>query len=383
MNRLLHVITSTSTGGAEHMLARLAVRLRTEFTQKVISLAPLGPVAALVAQSNIDVESVNLNPRTPNPIALLRLHARIRAFRPNIVQTWMYHADLLGGLAARAAGVKTIAWNIRNNTLSPQTTSRATRLVVAACAKLSTSVPERIVCCAKSAIRTHVSLGYREEKIRYIPNGFDLTRFRPDPASRQAVRAELNLGVETPLIGLIGRFDPQKNHEGFIRAARMVRDQRPDVHFLLAGRNIDGLNPALANWITEERLNDVVHLLGERADIPRLNQSLDVAVSSSSYGEAFPNVLGEAMACGVPIVCTDAGDAADIVGPAGQVVRDGDMVGLANACLSLLDMPKDQRDALGAAAVRRIADQFDIERTVDRYAALYRDMLTTTPASFQ
>ena len=374
MIRLLHVITSSSTGGAEHMLARLAGRLRSEFTQKVISLAPLGPVAELIARSNIDVESVNLNPRAPNPIALMRLHARIRAFRPDVVQTWMYHADLLGGLAARAAGVKAIAWNIRNNTLSPQTTSRTTRLVVAACAKLSASVPNRIVCCAKSAIRTHVLLGYREEKMRYIPNGFDLTRFRPDPSSRDAVRAELNLEPETPLIGLIGRFDPQKNHEGFIRAARMIRDQRSDVHFLLAGCGIDGFNRTLADWITEERLNGAIHLLGERVDIPRLNQSLDIAVSSS-YGEAFPNVLGEAMACGVAIVCTDAGDAADIVGPVGQVVRNGDMAGLANACLSLLDMPKGQRDALGTAAARRITEHFDIERTADRYAALYRDML--------
>lgn len=372
--RVLHVITSLSTGGAEHMLARLAHGLKEDFTQRVVSLTPPGAVAAQLNHDGIETTSLNLATGIPNPLAVLRLAAVIRAFRPDVVQTWMYHADLLGGLVARLAGVKSIVWNIRNNDLARDTTKACTRWVVGACARLSRRLPSRIVSCAHSAAQTHIELGYAADKFVVIPNGFDLQRFHPEASARSSVRSELGLAADTPLIGLIARFDPQKNHQGFIRAARLVHERKPDVHFLLAGRGVDANNAALGRWIAEAGLGRATHLLGERADIPRLSQALDVAVSSSSYGEAFPNVLGEAMACGVPVVATDAGDAAMIVGTAGRIVPRNDMAALATACLDLLALDEAERQALGQQAYRRIADEFSLEATVRQYASLYRSL---------
>ena len=373
--RVLHIITSLSTGGAEHMLARLAQGLNEEFAQQVVSLTAPGPVAAQLNRDGIETTSLNLATSFPNLLAIFRLAAMMRAFRPDVVQTWMYHADLLGGLAARLAGVKSIVWNIRNNDLARDTTKARTRWVISACARLSRRVPQRIVSCAQSAAQTHMELGYATDKFMVIPNGFDLRRFYPDLSAHSSVRSELGLAADTPLVGLIARFDPQKNHEGFIRAARLVHERQPRVHFLLAGRGVDASNPTLGRWIAEAGLDQVTHLLGERADIPRLNQALDVAVSSSSYGEAFPNVLGEAMACGVPVVSTDAGDAALIVGETGRIVPREDMGALARACLEFLSMNETERKQLGVAAQRRVAEYFEIGVIVEQYAKLYRALL--------
>ena len=372
--RVLHAITSLSTGGAEHMLARLAQGLKADFTQQVISLTPPGPVATQIRKAGIEVSSLNVATALPNPFVLWRLSRLIRAFRPDVVQTWMYHADLLGGLAARLAGVKNIVWNIRNNDLARDTTKARTRWVVKACARLSRGVPRRIVSCAQSAAQTHIELGYAADKFVVIPNGFDLQRFHPDISARSSVRGELGLDADTPLVGLIARFDPQKNHQGFIQAAQLMHERKPGVHFLLAGRGVDAGNLALGHWIREAGLGQVTHLLGERDDIPRLNQALDIAVSTSSYGEAFPNVLGEAMACGVPVVSTDAGDAALIAGATGRIVPRHDMAALATACLDLLAMGEAERQALGQQAQRRIAHEFSLEVTVKQYAELYRSL---------
>ena len=373
--RVLHIITSLSTGGAEHMLARLVQGLNREFDQQVISLTSLGPVAALLNRDGVETTSLNLATGFPNPLAIFRLATMIRAFRPDVVQTWMYHADLLGGLAARLAGFKSIVWNIRNNDLARDTTKTRTRWVIKACARLSRRVPRRIVSCAHSAAQTHIELGYAADKFVVIPNGFDLQRFHPDASARSSVRSELGLAADTPLVGLIARFDPQKNHEGFIRAAHLVHVRKPDVHFLLAGRGVDANNTVLRRWIAEAGLDQVTHLLGERADIPRLNQAIDIAVSSSSYGEAFPNALGEAMACGIPVVSTDAGDAAQIIGGTGCVLARGDMAGLANTCLAMLEMDEGERKKLGMSARRRIAEYFEMGGVVKQYTRMYGSLL--------
>src|SRR6185503_9929721 len=123
-----------------------------------------------------------------------------------------------------------------------------------------------------------------------------------------------------PLIGLVGRFDPQKDHRNFIAAAAILHRSCPDVHFLLCGDNVTWENAKLRGWIEETGLRKQYRLVGRRQDMARLTAALDIGTSSSSYGEGFPNVIGEAMSCGVPCVVTDIGDSALIVGQTGRVV---------------------------------------------------------------
>jgi glycosyltransferase involved in cell wall biosynthesis len=208
-----------------------------------------------------------------------------------------------------------------------------------------------------------------------IPNGFDLARFQPDALARVAVRAELGVADDVPLVGLIGRFDPQKNHAGFFEATGYLHRRLPMVHFVLAGKGIDEGNRALMRMVEAAGVCHVTHLLGLRSDIPRLMAALDVLASSSSYGEAFPNVLGEAMASGVPCVVTDVGDSAYIVGDTGQVVLPGDMAGLAAAMEDVLTLPPAEKAALGERARARVAEHFEIGRVVRQYETFYDDLV--------
>ncbi len=371
--RLVHIITGLDTGGAEGMLLRLAQRLRPEFEQQVISLTNAGPVADQLMTAGIPVLALGMSASRPDPLVLMRLLRLLRGFQPEVVQTWLYHADLVGGTAARLAGVRALAWNIRNNDLSPDKTKPRTRRLVGWLARLSGWLPARIVCCSLAARDSHVALGYAADRFEVIANGFDLARFHPDRQARDSVRAELGIPGTVPLIGLFARYDPQKNHAGLLVAAGLLHQVRPDVHFLLAGRGVDDGNVELVDQARRAGVAPVLHLLGERQDLPRLMASLDLS-TLASWGEAFPNVLGEAMACAVPCVSTDAGDAALIIGDTGRVVPRGDMAALAGAWRELLVLPAARRDALGAGARERIARNFDMDVIAARYAAFYREL---------
>jgi glycosyltransferase involved in cell wall biosynthesis len=306
-------------------------------------------------------------------MAFIRLVRRLKALKPDVVHTWMYHADLLGGLAARLAGIGAIGWCIRHSNLDRDKTKASTRAVVAACARISGRVPDRILCCSEVARKIHADIGYAADKMVVVPNGFDLSHFQPDPRARAAVRSELNLAADTPLVGLIGRFNPQKNHAGFFQAAGLLHRRLPTVRFLLAGKGIDEGNGELVRAMESAGIRPVTHLLGLRSDISRLMAALDV-LASSSFGEAFPNVLGEAMACGVPCAVTDVGDSAYIVGDTGKVVLAEDMAGLAAAMESLLLLSPVERQALGLRARSRVAENFEIGQVVKRYEAFYEDL---------
>lgn len=375
MRRIVFIITGLSTGGAEMMLFKVLERLdRQRFEPHVISLTTLGELAPRIVALGIPVQALGLKPGLTSPLGFFRLVQMLKHLNPDLVHTWMYHADLLGGLAARLAGVSAVGWCLRNSNLDKDKTKFSTRAVVGLCASISKWVPSRILSCSEKARRVHVGCGYAAEKMVVVPNGFDLTRFKQDDGARKRVRTELGVDVDTPLIGLIGRFDSQKNHEGFFKAAGLLHRHMPQVHFVLAGNGIDSSNAALIQAITRAGVLANTHLLGLRNDMPELMAALDV-LASSSYGEAFPNVLGEAMACGVPCVVTDVGDSAYIVGDTGRVVASGDMPGLAAALDELLVLPPSERAALGERAHARVAEHFEIGKVVQQYEDFYESLL--------
>jgi glycosyltransferase involved in cell wall biosynthesis len=374
--RIVFIITGLSTGGAEMMLFKVLERLdRQRFAPHVISLTTLGELAPRIAALGIPVDAVGMPPGLPSPSGFFRLTQIIKRLNPDVVHTWMYHADLLGGLAARLAGVSSVGWCIRNSNLDKDKTKFSTRAVVRLCASISKWVPSRILSCTEKARQVHVGCGYAAEKMVVVPNGFDLSQFKPDLDARHRVRAELGITDQPPLVGLIGRFDPQKNHAGFFEAAGVLHRHMPQVHFVLAGQGIDMSNAALMQAIAQEGVLANTHLLGLRNDIPQVMATLDVLASSSSYGEAFPNVLGEAMACGVPCAVTDVGDSAYIVGDTGRVVASGDMHGLAAALGELLALPLSEKAALNERARARVAEHFEIGKVVQHYEDFYESLL--------
>jgi glycosyltransferase involved in cell wall biosynthesis len=371
---IVYLTTCLEVGGAEMMLYKLLSGMdRTRFLPQVISLRDLGPLSEKIQTLGVPLRSLGMRPGRPNPLSVLRLARWLRQDRPDVIQTWMYHADLIGGLAAKLAGGIPLAWGIRQSDLSDQGNRRLTLHTMRICAQVSRWLPARIVCGSEASQRVHATLGYATEKMIVIPNGFDLRAFKPDSAARESVRAELQIPAEAPVIGLVGRFDPQKDHRNFICAAALLHRSRPDVHFLLCGDDVTWENAELRGWIEEAAIRKRCRLLGTRHDMTRLTAALDIAASSSS-GEGFPNVIGEAMSCGVPCVVTDVGDSALIVGQTGRVVPPQNPKELANALRELVELGSEGRIRLGIAARGRIREHFDLPDIVTRYQNLYQEL---------
>ena len=370
--KVLHVITGLPVGGAQSALGRLLARApEQEFEQPVVSLGALGAMGEKWRGEGRSVVALGMRPSTPDPFAFARLARLLRHERPDVVQTWLYHADLLGGLAARAAGVGPVLWNLRQSDLDPVETKWPTRAVVAASARLS-RLPRTIVCCSEASLRVHAALGYDRGRMRVILNGVDLAQFRPDPSARAELRRELGLGEEAPLIGMAARWHPQKDHPTFLRAAARVAAARPDARFLLCGEAMDAGNAALAGLLRELGLGPSTLLLGQRSDMARFNAALDLAVLSSAFGEGFSNSVVEAMACATPCAVTDVGDSASIVAETGWVAPKRDPEALAAAMLEALALPAQALRARGEAARARATAHYDVAVMAQAYQDLWR-----------
>lgn len=242
-----------------------------------------------------------------------------------------------------------------------------------ACAFLSQKFAARIVCCSEASLRIHRELSYPSEKLEVIPNGFDSEQIKPDPAARVSVRKELGISSDALLIGMAARFHPHKDHHNFVRAATLLHRQMPEVHFLLCGLNITRENSQLTRWIEEAGIGDRCHLLGLCHDMPRFFAALDIA-TTASRSEAFPVVIGEAMACGTPCVVTDVGDSALIVDKTGIVVPPGNPEALARAWRQLIVAGHEVRRLLGLAARRRVQKHFALPAIVRRYESIYAEL---------
>lgn len=373
--KLLHIISGLNTGGAEMMLYKLLSAMdRSAFSVEVVSLTDIGSVGNKILSIDVPVRALSMRRGVPNPFAVVKLVKWLRQSRPDVIQTWMYHADLIGGVAAKLTGDIPVAWGIRNSNLDSQGSKHSTIWTANICAKLSRFLPTKIICCSEASRIVHTALGYVETKMIVIPNGFDLAVFKPDLSARSSVRQELRIPEDTLMIGLIARFDPQKDHRNFLEAAARLHARVPDVHFLLCGDGITEDNTELLDWIEEAGLRQRCHLLGHREDVPRLVAALDIASSSSSYGEGFPNVVGEAMSCGVPCVVTDVGDSALIVGDTGKVVPPRDPDALASAWHELISIGENARRQLGDAARARIKYNFSLPVIASRYQKLFLEM---------
>lgn len=355
------------------MLYKLLSKMdQKTFQAEVISLTGLGPVADKISSLGIPVHDLGMTRGRPHPLLLWKLARQLRDMSPDLVQTWLYHSDLIGGLAAKMAGGIPTSWSIRQSNIDSDSNKRSTLITAKICAILSAWLPVKIICCSHAALESHVTLGYSRNRMVVIPNGFDLDKFRPDTDARLSVRDELNLSHNTPLVGLVARFDPQKDHKNFIDAAGIVNANHPSADYILCGADITPQNELLMSWINHHGLAKHFHLLGNRDDMPRLISAMDVAVSSS-LGEGFPNVVGEAMACAVPCVVTDVGDSARIVGDTGRIVPPRNQTALAHAIHELLQMPQESRMVLGRLSRQRVEQNYSLGSVVRQYENAFRD----------
>ncbi|WP_404418469.1 glycosyltransferase family 4 protein [Marinospirillum sp.] len=342
MIKSIQIIAGLSNGGAESVLYRLCTSDNPQ-NHHVVSMMGLGKYGPLLVAAGVRVTCLNLPAGRVTLPGLWRLYHLLRKEKPTVVQTWMYHADLIGGVIARLAGIKNICWNIRHSELELGKSKRSTIWVAKSCAFLSKWVPRKIVCCAEKAKQVHIDYGYDASKMVVIGNGYNLEQFKPDSTAHQCVRAKLGLSDDTFLLGMVGRFNVQKNHKGLLNSLSLLKAKGVAFKCALVGTDLNQGNQQLTGWITELGLGNEMLLMDQRTDIPDLMNAFDIHVFSSSFGEGFPNVLAEAMACGTPCLTTDVGDAVQIVGETGWIVPVNDNEAFADAlCVAIDEMVLDK-----------------------------------------
>ncbi len=373
--KVLHIIVGLNVGGAELMLKRLIDSgiQNGNVRHSVISLTDLGPLGTQLLAAGVSVQTLGLKALYAIPVALLRLVRMLKASRPDIVQTWMYHADLLGGLAARLAGIERVIWGVRTTDVAAGG-SRSTLLVRKACAVLSHRLPAAIVCAAEASRLTHISIGYDQSRMVVVPNGFDFSQLAARFSQRQVLRAKCSFEAGELVVGCLGRFHRAKDQENFILAAMAVAAAHPTVRFMMAGRGLDASNTELARWIAATGFAHRFVLLNERSDVAACLAAMDVFCLSSRT-EGFPNVVAEAMAMALPCVVTDVGDAALLLNGNGVVVPKENPAELARGINSLLGMNPEERRSLGQRGGTHVRLEYSIDRTRERFEAIYRELM--------
>jgi glycosyltransferase involved in cell wall biosynthesis len=370
--RVVHIITGLNDGGAEAVLYRLC-KYDTENIHICISLMDEGKYGPKLSELGIKVYCLNMKSNKLSFSKLWKLYFLLFRIKTDVVQTWMYHANFIGGICSRLLGIQNIIWGIHHTTLNPGETKKSTILIAKISAKLSSIIPQKIIYCAQKAREVQESYGYDISKGIVISNGYNLEDFNNDIIQRGEFRKELNIDASTFLVGHVGRFSPYKDYPNLIKSFYLLDKVNPSIKFVLVGTGLDNSNTQLSELIESFNLSDKVLLLGRRDDVCRVMNGFDLFVLSS-ISEAFPNVLNEAMACSTPCVTTNVGDASIIVGKTGWIVMPSDPYALSESISQAIN-EKNTSPLIWEKRKNdcriRIIENFNIEKMVNSYKAVW------------
>ena len=368
--KILHIITALGDGGAEHTLYKICKHDKSN-EHIVISFKGEGKYFSLLNEIGTKVYILKTNPITFF-LKFFLLIKMIRFLNPDLVQTWLVHGDFLGGIAAKLAGIKNIVWNIRYSDLEIRSTKIMTNLFIKILSKLSFSLPESIIVVSKSAKINCEKIGYDKKKLVLIENGYDLSILKIIKNQKKNFRKKIKINKQVPIIGMVARFDAKKDHFNLLNALSLIKEKKIDFYCILIGPGVNNKNLNLYNHIKTLKLNNSIKLLGSRSNVTNVMNWIDIYVQSSRYGEGFPNVVAEAMACGTPCVVTDVGDAANIVGNNGFVVPENNSFKLSNSIQKMiLEMNKKSWSKRKNQSRLRIKNNFEMKKMIKSYNNLW------------
>ncbi len=368
---------SLDVGGSERQLVQLALGLhRRGVPVLVVTFYDGGSLEAELVQAGVPRASLSKRGRWDVIGFLVRLALALKRARPAVAYGFLATANTLLALLEPLIPGTLIVWGVRASAVDLSRYDVAARFSYWLERTLS-GLPDLVIANSEAGRRHVLTVGFPRRKVVVVPNGIDTDRFRREEDGRRRVRAEWGLRGDEPLVGLVARLDPMKDHAGFLQAARLVADEVPGARFVCVGDGPTSSRRALQDAAEALNLEPRVIWSGQRQDMPAVLSALDVACSSSSFGEGFSNSLAEALSCGVPCVGTDVGDTAILLGEIGRLVPPRDPAALAAAILDLLRLPAGDRSELQGRARARIAESYSadalVERTVAAWSAVRAD----------
>lgn len=371
--KVLHIITSLHSDGAQNMLYKIAkYRDPERVDYQVVSLLDEGVMGAEFEKIGVKVHCLRMKSPVGFLAAGFRLRRVIKSSRPAIIQAWMYHANLIALLAKvfmLLDDAPRLIWNIRRD-LDGLKHDKLLKRIVIRLNSVFSYMPSAVIFCGEKVAADHESIGFDKSNQVQIPNGFSCEQFAPSVELYHSLREELGIDSDSIIVGMVARFHYQKDHENFVRMAAMVLKVKPQINFVLAGEGCSWENSELVKWIEDAQVRERFHLLGRRSDVAEILAGFDVFCLSSSL-EGFPNVLGEAMASGVICVSTAAGAAREIVADDSRIAPIKDPVSLSRKVIEVLNLSQPQAMALRESSRRRVVELYKIENVSKKYQELY------------
>lgn len=372
MTKVLHVIVDTDVGGAELMLRRLILHPKSssEISHTVVSLTSIGAIGKELLNNGVDVVGLGANSWCSKLTLIFLLVKEITQRKPDVVHTWMYHSDLLGGLAAKICRIQKIIWCVRSSDIT-KGTSNLTILIRRMCASLSKSIPDTIIFAANVSKDVHISLGYNKEKSIVISNGFMCSLDKGDLFNRDSARSHIGISKDEICIISVARFNRVKDQYTFIRMASILLKSHNNLIFLMVGRGNTEKNKELVDALEQHEIKEKFLLVGEVNNPSYYLKASDI-FCLHSVTEGFPNSLGEAMLNGLPCVTTNVGDAAYMLDNLNYVVPHSNDNALASAVGNLAKMSITERSRIGAMNRQRIVENFSMITAVEKYLNVYK-----------
>jgi len=373
--KIIHIITGLSIGGAEQALYNLLKGgLAERFDNCVISLRDTGPMGLKISLLGVPVIALNMHAKKLPLAELVKLIRIIREFRPDLIQGWMYHGNLISSFSRVVAlGKPALVWNVRHSLSDLSQEKIATQQVIRINRWFSFGA-DVILYNSHRSREQHEAFGFSKVGAKVIPNGIDTHIFSFSSKDRKYIRSKLGIPENACVVGHMARLHPMKDHAIFIQAAKSLSDRYQNLYFLLSGRDVSYDNIMLSQLLSSQ-VRHRFYFLGERNDVHKLMSAIDIFCLSSAWGEGFPNVLGEAMATSIPCVATDVGDSSLVVNKTGIIVPPCDVNALEEGIESLLTISSEDRISLGRSALERIEINYKLSKIVENYSSLYNKLV--------
>lgn len=369
--RILHIINDLNTGGAEVLLYKILKNSSTDDDFFIITLKEKGKIGQKIVDLGFTIYELKIN-RFNFLFKFIQLVNVILKFNPNVIHTWMYHSNLIGGFAAKFHRLSRIIWSIHHNDLSPSLNKKATIFIAYLGGLFSKWVPHKIICVSEKVFITHSNFGYDIQKLVIINNGVDTNEFYFNPECRNTFLKQFNFSENDYLVGFFGRFDPIKNWKGFLRSCKLLIDKSDDknIKIIMGGSNMDSNNLELISFLDSLKIKNEVLLLGLRDDMQKILSSIDIVVNTS-FNESFSLILAEAMACELLCVSTIEGDPCNIVGEIGIRKSFQSDEEIAQDIFSALIKSRKSNNSRSLAR-ERIKSLFDLQKTIREYNQVYK-----------